>query len=898
MKKAILILSIVIAIVFALAYRTEDIGYVNISCSDDNGSFYLVEDSLKLNRISEDGKITLELQLPKLENKHLLEYESVSVNKDGVIYFVVSEVDGDDEILNQWIDAYDANGDYVARFLETNTQLTGETIFEQNIVEGVSTVTILDNANNTLKVVNGSLVKDETQEQNFIFDQMPEFTTIELTSRGEIYYSDIQGDFYCLSSPLVEDNNFLVDLKDREISIIVDVASDTEGNVYLYDAYRTEYIMYDPVDGSVEVLFAIGSELYDGVMFEQLGIPECNGGTVYSLTNPAGTDTFNLVSVKNEDVTVIDGMTHSFANVVLHGLIAFVVALAAVSLLTAIVLIRKNTRRIWVKQIYAITPIVLIGMFYAMYANYTSTFELMENETKVELYITCQEMISKIDGDFIEDLDLPLEYDSDVYAIFESASSVNLEVYYEMYPDVSVKPIDREIYITRDGFDYCVYRQSDNEDVFMLGYNTLYIDAAGISVTSDYEYSPDGTFSYYKEENASGQWTVCDMYILNSAGEKVGSICASFDNTAYWSENRISYIFNGIAGVLIAMGICFVLFMSLRRLLSGFNKLGEGVELVASGKWDTLVQIDTNDEMEDIANSFNIMARKVESNFEAMSGMSMAYEKFVQREMMNILGKDNILEFKPGDYIMREMNILSIFARDYHLVNGELTKEESFDLANRLYAVYAGVVRKKGGFIEAYSDGDMKVVFAGKTDIALDAILEIKETLANQGLSAVNMRAVISRGNMMFGIVGDENRMSTVTSSDAYSAVQQLNILANKHKMGVVLNQAAYEAVENKNHYECRYIGNVEKNKDITGGVHIYDIITGYDLAEQRERKLCKDIFEKGVRYYVAGELKLARACFIDVVGINRDDEVAKAYIFLCDRFKNEVDETWQGHML
>ncbi len=91
--------------------------------------------------------------------------------------------------------------------------------------------------------------------------------------------------------------------------------------------------------------------------------------------------------------------------------------------------------------------------------------------------------------------------------------------------------------------------------------------------------------------------------------------------------------------VLSISGITLLSLVQIRRTLRPLAVLGEGTKKVAAGKFDMDLQIQSNDELEDLAGSFNEMSRQLGRQFETMNSVGE-----IGRAALSSLEKDKIVE--------------------------------------------------------------------------------------------------------------------------------------------------------------------------------------------------------------------------------------------------------------
>jgi adenylate cyclase len=163
------------------------------------------------------------------------------------------------------------------------------------------------------------------------------------------------------------------------------------------------------------------------------------------------------------------------------------------------------------------------------------------------------------------------------------------------------------------------------------------------------------------------------------------------------------------------------------------------------------------------------------------------------------------------------------------------------------------------------------------------------------GKPAINIGVGIHTGNLMLGIVGEQERMQGDIFSDAVNLTNRIEGLCKFYGASIVVSEITLDKLVNRGDYHTRFLGKVQvKGKDVP--ISLYEVCDG-DAEAIIELKLkTKADFEEGLKYYFSREFDQAVVCFKSVLKIHPNDKTAELYLRRSARFVVEgVPEAWEG---
>jgi TolA-binding protein len=165
----------------------------------------------------------------------------------------------------------------------------------------------------------------------------------------------------------------------------------------------------------------------------------------------------------------------------------------------------------------------------------------------------------------------------------------------------------------------------------------------------------------------------------------------------------------------------------------------------------------------------------------------------------------------------------------------------------------------------------------------------------NSGYREIELGISIHIGDVMIGIIGEEQRMEGSVVSDQVRLATELEKASEKLGASILLTEEALNACKKTVRLDYRKLGPVQLYGE-QRTIELYDV---YDGDPEPIRKLKRETqrqFEEAVLLYQSGRFYDAREAFVAVVKKNRDDLAAKLYFFACDHYYQQgVTQDWNG---
>ncbi|MDP7251546.1 MAG: adenylate/guanylate cyclase domain-containing protein, partial [Planctomycetota bacterium] len=253
-----------------------------------------------------------------------------------------------------------------------------------------------------------------------------------------------------------------------------------------------------------------------------------------------------------------------------------------------------------------------------------------------------------------------------------------------------------------------------------------------------------------------------------------------------------------------------------------------------------------------------------------ITALNRSYERFVPKQFLSYLEKENIVDVGLGDNVETEMTVLFSDIRDFTSLSEKMTPEENFEFVNAYLSRMGPMINKHNGFIDKYIGDAIMALFPSEKD-ALNASVAMLEKLQEfnrvrkmAGQVEVKIGIGLHTGHLMMGTVGDHHRMDGTVISDAVNLASRIESLTKQYGVKILMSQGSYDRLENTEWFSIRVIDKVAvmgKAESVT----VVEILDGED-TELKELKLQElETYESARQHYLQKSFNEARDGFARV---------------------------------
>lgn len=350
----------------------------------------------------------------------------------------------------------------------------------------------------------------------------------------------------------------------------------------------------------------------------------------------------------------------------------------------------------------------------------------------------------------------------------------------------------------------------------------------------------------------------------------------------------IALVVSTLIGILIARWIT-------RPIL----RLNLAAQDLAHGVWDRMVMdIDRGDEVGQLAKAFDSMAQQLRQSFETLETQRNSFARFVPLEYLQFLRKDSIINIQLGDHVSKEMAILFSDIRGFTTLSEQMTPQANFDFVNAYLKAVNPVIRDRQGFIIKYLGDGLMAAFPESPDDAVQAAIAIFERVRefNQHHpQPIQIGVGIHVGQIMVGMIGDENRMQGDAISDNVNLTARLEGLTKYYGVSLLISEQVVLKMRDRHACNLRFLDRVIV-KGRVEPIDIYEVLDAETANLRILKQQTRSQFEISLAAYRQGDLTAAQAGFAEVLNLNPDDKTAALYQSRIKTLQEQgLPANWQG---
>lgn len=267
----------------------------------------------------------------------------------------------------------------------------------------------------------------------------------------------------------------------------------------------------------------------------------------------------------------------------------------------------------------------------------------------------------------------------------------------------------------------------------------------------------------------------------------------------------VRYVAVAICLTTVAVLLLGILFMTIfvTVMIKPIRLLVNGVGAIAAGNFDQKINIKRADELGDLTDAFNEMAKSLKEK-EVMRG---AFSKVVTKSVM-----DHLIQHPDGLKLGGEKKPVTVFFSDirgFTPMSEALTAEEVVHILNEYFTAMTAIIFKYEGTLDKYMGDAIMAIWGAPIEMsdhaerAVMAAIEMGEKMKElqakwrmEGKREVNIGIGINSGDVVVGNIGSNERLEYTAIGDNVNLTQRLESVAEKGQ--ILISAATYERVKNK----------------------------------------------------------------------------------------------------
>jgi adenylate cyclase len=561
-------------------------------------------------------------------------------------------------------------------------------------------------------------------------------------------------------------------------------------------------------------------------------------------------------------------------------------ASAAILIVLFYIGVLKRKLSLIIKQLLIIVPLMAAGIFIISTVLLRSFIAEYERGNINNIQALTQTISQSIDGDLFHSIRSTGDYMNEDYkkirsnlrrALNYNTDSWNEGLYFAVY-----QVIDETLY----GFMYL------NNRIGMRHPFNWYDDPQ-----SAYRLANQGEVVFEQVMDISGNWLYGIGPIFDSDNEivallEIGSDLYSFTQNAQRLYNQTMALMS-VIGTIIVIFITIMTYMILRSL----RILRRGVERIAEGDWNYQISLRSNDEVSELGQRFNHMSNSISNYLEQIRNMNESYQKFFPDQFLQYLDLSSLTEVKLGDQVKRKMTIMFSDIRSFTAISEKMTPEQNFDFLNGYLNLVGPIIRKERGFIDKYIGDAIMALFPETADDALSAAVNMLSSLRSfnrgresAGIPAINIGMGIHTGDLMLGILGEQERMQGTVIADSVNFAARLETLSKQMGASILTSSDTLGGMNNDEGYLKRYMGRI-RVMGKTEAAEVYEVLNGLSEEEIEAKLRAKAMLSEGIAAFEDEDLTTARVVFTELEREAFNARIARLFISCIDRRQADIDE-------
>lgn len=353
-------------------------------------------------------------------------------------------------------------------------------------------------------------------------------------------------------------------------------------------------------------------------------------------------------------------------------------------------------------------------------------------------------------------------------------------------------------------------------------------------------------------------------------------------SSAVGMQRTIDMFLRDIALVLSVGGAVMLLVLLVVQwfVVRGLRRLKRGVDAVSAGNYAVHTEIFSGDEVEDLSRAFNTMTGVIRRQVASLAGVNKTVLRFVPENLLRLIGAQSLEQIDKTAFVKADMTTLLV--RFIFPDGTPQTADALFSAINRVIERIAPLVSANGGTVYDFRHDGFHAVFSGEPADAVRCAIQIRE--AQSALNAaddcrVDIRAAIVSGEVLLGIIGDEQRMSPTAVSDAMDTARRMMDLCWDSSLYIICTGQVFERIEG---YRSRYVGLAD-----LGGrrERLFDLYEGDPYSLLKHKQSYSEVYRRAVDAFYQQRYEPARALFMQILQASLEDGVSRNYMYWADRY-------------
>lgn len=257
------------------------------------------------------------------------------------------------------------------------------------------------------------------------------------------------------------------------------------------------------------------------------------------------------------------------------------------------------------------------------------------------------------------------------------------------------------------------------------------------------------------------------------------------------------------------------------------------------------------------ASSLEFLARDYLRQKSALSEQYTSYRKFVPSELTHILGKETFGEINLDDYAEIESTIMVIKFSIVPPKEMQISLREQFETIAFYSSKILEVLQNSGGTVLYASGIVMTVLFRKNTKTAISTALEIQGLLqvmnsrrAQDYYPCIDFAIAVHFGNILLGIIGEEQRIDCTTISPNIELANNICKLGYYEKISITISESAANNLDETQIKMLRPLGKI-KFRETDKPINLYGLHSSHEMENSETVEVPRIITQHDADKYI-----------------------------------------------
>lgn len=342
---------------------------------------------------------------------------------------------------------------------------------------------------------------------------------------------------------------------------------------------------------------------------------------------------------------------------------------------------------------------------------------------------------------------------------------------------------------------------------------------------------------------------------------------------------------NSLWAVILTIVYLVFMFVSFIFVCKPIKQVEKALERLSDGRIKNEILIGGGKQFKQIEYSLNKINDNYKEKENLLKKTNLEYEKYVPKQFLKFLGKNSILELELGNNVKKEVTTMFCDIRNSTEVSTSLSLEDNFNYINSYLKVVAPIIRKHNGFIDKYMGDGILAVFVSPSKAiecghAINKVIQEKN-MSNKTMVGLDLGISIHTGEVMFGIVGDEQRKSPSIIADSVNLASKMDNINRVFGTTLVFSKETLNNLPSKYPLSYRYVGAMKLDKKES--LSMFESLEVYNKKDRDNLIKHKAQFETAVRSFDLAKFELAKEQFAETLKKEKKDKVCYAYYNKCE---------------